>query len=88
MTNTDNMSNTLVSLRGVSKGQRGLNKVSENKTKNGHFAHVFPPNIYFPGSTRKPKAERHFTFKEKKNNLHVILEEQRSTHILLVTKVL
>ena len=66
MTNTGNMSNTLVSLKGVSKGQRGLNKVSENKTKNGHFAHVFPPNIYFPGSTRKPTAERHVTSKKKR----------------------
>ena len=31
------MSNTLVSLKGVSKGLRGLNKVSENPPKNGHF---------------------------------------------------
>ena len=32
---------TLVSLKSVSRGQSGLNKVSESK-KNGHFAACFP----------------------------------------------
>ena len=80
------MNNTLVSLKGVSRGQRGLHKVSESK-KMANLHHVFPPNFYLPGSTRKPTAERHVTLKKKDKNLHAISKEQRSTHILLVTNL-
>ena len=59
------MNNTLVSLKGVSSGQRDLHKFSESKKKRPISHHVFPPNFYLPGSTRKPTAERHVTLKKK-----------------------
>ena len=76
------MNNTLVSLKGVSRGQRGPPKVSERK-KMAISQHVFPPNIYLPGSTRKPTAERHVTLKEKR--IKINLPFQRNKGVPLVT---
>ena len=45
--------------------------------------HVFPPNIYLPGSTRKPTAERHVTLKEKR--IKIYLPFQRNKGVPLVT---
>ena len=52
-------------LEGVSREWRGLNKVSENE-KMAILQEVLLPNIYLPGSPRKPTTERHVTFKEKR----------------------
>ena len=41
------------------------------KQKMAISQHVFPPNIYLPGSTRKPTAERHVTFKEKRIKIYM-----------------
>ena len=45
--------------------------------------HVFPPNIYLPGSTRKTTAERHVTLKEKR--IKIYLPFQRNKGVPLVT---
>ena len=67
---------TLVSLKSVSRGQSGLNKVSESK-KMAISQHVFPSNIYLPGSTRKPTAEKHVTFKEKRIKIYMPFQRNK-----------
>jgi len=39
--------------------------------------HVFPPNIYLPGSTRKPTAEKHVTFKEKRIKIYMPFQRNK-----------
>ena len=65
------MNNTFVSLEGVLRGRRGLNKGSENKKIIAILQQVFLPNIYLPGSPRKPTAERHVTFNEKRIQIYM-----------------
>ena len=38
--------------------------------------HVLPPNIYLPGSTRKPTAEKQVTFKEKRIKIYMPLSTE------------
>ena len=72
------MNNTLVSLEGVSRGQRGLHKVSESK-KNGQFRSMFSLLTFtcLAGSTRKPTAERHVTFKEKRIKIYMPFQRNK-----------
>ena len=67
------MNNTLVSLEGVSKGKRGLHKVSESE-KNGHFTACFP-SYYLLANSR----EECYFKRKKDKNLLAISKEQGST---------
>ena len=81
------MNNTLVSLHGVSRGQRGLHKVSESK-KNGQFRTMFSLLTFTCLDQQENQQQRGMLLKKKKDkNLHAISKEQRSTHILLVTNL-
>jgi len=82
------MNNTLVSLKGVSRGQRGLHKVSESK-KNGQFRTMFSLLTFTCLDQQENQQQRGMLLKKKKKdkNLHAISREQRSTHILLVTNL-
>ena len=75
---------TLVSLKSVSRGQSGLNKVSESK-KNGHLAACFPSYYLLAWINKKTNNREACYFQRKKDkNLHAISKEQRTNHILLV----
>lgn len=39
--------------------------------------HVFPPNFYLPGSTRKPTAERHVTLKKKRIKIYMPFQRNK-----------
>ena len=65
------MNNTFVSLDDVLRGWRGLNEVSENK-KMAILQEVFLPIVYLPRSPRKPIAESHVTFKEKRIKIYML----------------
>ena len=81
------MNNTLMSLKRVSRGQRGLHKVSESK-KNGQFHTMFSLLTFTCLDQQENQQQRGMLLKKKKDkNLHAISKEQRSTHLLLVTNL-
>ena len=81
------MNNTFVSVEGVLRGRRGLNKVSENK-KNFYFAASVTSKKLFARITKKTNSREAFYFQRiMDKNVLAILKEKRSTHILVVANL-
>ena len=81
------MKNTFVSLEGVSRGQGGLNNVSENKKWPFYSKFSSLTFVYLDHQQNQQQRGMLLSKKKKDKNFHTILKAKRSTHILVVTNL-